>query len=440
MTFVVLAAVSALAILAAPLIAAFFASRLEGPDQAQQQEVLTFLLRLFIPQIIFYAIAAIGAGLLNAHKRFGAPMYTPVLNNLAVIAVFAAFYAAYKDADLSLQNIADRQLFWIGGGTTLGVALMAAAQLPWLRGLGRYRLTFSTRHPSLRKLARLSVFVVGYVVTNQIGYLTAQWLANRETGGVTAYAWAFMFFMLPHGLFAVSVMTALLPGMSEFAVNERWNDFRERLSVGIRATFLLILPAAVGFFILSEPIVRLFLEKGVATSESTEIVTGVLRLFVLGLVPFSTFQLMQRAFYALQDTKTPFLINCASVTLNVVVNIAMFKWLGVEGLAAGHALAYTFALTLQARALSKRVGGLDKNRLLASAGRIAVAAAGMGLVVWGVFEATSGVFDETTLLGQTLVVAVPVILGAVVYAGFLFGLRVPELAYVRGVVTRRFGG
>ena len=118
----------------------------------------------------------------------------------------------------------------------------------------------------------------------------------------------------------------------------------------------------------------------------------------------------------------------------------MFKWLGVEGLAAGHALAYTFALTLQARALSKRVGGLDKNRLLASAGRIAVAAAGMGLVVWGVFEATSGVFDETTLLGQTLVVAVPVILGAVVYAGFLFGLRVPELVYVRGVVTRRFGG
>jgi putative peptidoglycan lipid II flippase len=193
------------------------------------------------------------------------------------------------------------------------------------------------RHPSTRKLARLSVFVAGYVVANQIGYLIVQWLANGQRGGYSAYISAFTFYMLPHGLFAVSVITALLPGMSEDAVNGNWDAFRSRLSTGMRATFLLILPAAVGLFVLAEPIIRLLLEHGVMRARSVDLVAGVLRFFVLGLVPFSLFQLLLRAFYALQDTKTPFLVNCGAVALNTAVNVPMFLLFRVEGLAAGHA-------------------------------------------------------------------------------------------------------
>jgi putative peptidoglycan lipid II flippase len=435
LSLVVLVATTTLLILAAPWIAKIYAIRLEGADAARQEEVLTFLLRLFIPQIIFYALAAITAGLLNAHKRFGAPMYTPILNNLAVIAIFVAFYNAY--GAVNLETITTTQQWIIGLGTTGGIVLMALAQLPFLRGLGRYRLTFSIQHPSVRKLARLSIFVIGYVVVNQIGYFIVQWLANKDTGAYSAYLSAFTFYMLPHGLFAVSVITALLPGMSEHAVNQRWDDFRQRLSTGIRATLFLLLPAAVGYFILSEPIIRLLLERGVAGPKSTEQVSQVLQLFVIGLVPFAVFQLFLRAFYALQDTKTPFLINCGAVALNTAVNVPLFALWGVEGLAAGHALAYFFGVALQARSLSRRIGGLDTARIGPSAVRIASAAAGMGLLVWGLWRLLDAAIDSTSFVSETTLVALPVAAGVATYLALAHLLRVRELDHVRGLLRAR---
>jgi len=434
LSMVVLTAVTVLGILLAPWIAKFYALRLDGPDEVQQREALTFLLRLFFPQIIFYALTAITAGFLNAHKRFGAPMYTPILNNLAVIAVFIAFAQAY--GKVALDEVETSHLLLIGLGTTAGVALMAFAQLPFLRGLGRYSFTLSIAHPSVKKLARLSVFVIGYVVTNQIGYLVVQWLANKQTGGYSAYVTAFTFFMLPHGLFAVSVITALLPSMSEHALNERWDEYRNRLSVGIRATVLLVLPATVGYFVLGEPIVRLLLERGVMTDRSTELVAGVLRFFVLGLVPFSIFQLFLRAFYALHDTKTPFLINCAAIALNTAVNVPMFLLLGVEGLAAGHALSYVFGVTAQGVALNRRIGGIGSREIVASVTRMAGASLGMGVVVWVAWRLVARV-ASADLLGQTIEVAVPAAVGVVSYVGLAHLLRVRELEMIRGLIARR---
>jgi putative peptidoglycan lipid II flippase len=433
LSLVILVATTTLVILAAPWIAKIYAMRLEGAGAERQEEVLTFLLRLCIPQIIFYGLAAITAGLLNAHKRFAAPMYTPILNNLAVIIVFVAFYKAYGAVD----TITTKQQLIIGLGTTGGIALMALAQLPFLRGLGRYRMTFSARHPSVKKLARLSVFVAGYVIANQIGYFIIQWLANKEQGGYSAYLGAYIFYMLPHGLFAVSVITALLPGMSAHAVNQRWADFRERLSIGVRSTFFLLLPAAVGYFLLAEPIVRLLLERGVAGPRSTEQVSDVLRLFVLGLVPFAVFQLYLRAFYALQDTKTPFLINCGAVVINTAVNIPLFGLLGVEGLAAGHAIAYIFGMSVQARYLSRRIGGLDGRAVAASTARIAAASAGMGVIVWGLWRILDGIIDSAGLVSEATLVVVPVAAGVASYLAFAHMLGVQELDYVRGLLRSR---
>jgi putative peptidoglycan lipid II flippase len=435
---VLLTAVTALGIAAAPWIARLYASRLEGQAAELQHDILTFLLRLFIPQIIFYGLAAITAGLLQAHRRFGAPMYTPVLNNLTVIAAFLVFRHFYER--VTFEGVTTSQLLVIGIGTTAGVALMALAQLPFLRGLGRYRLTFALGHPSVKKLARLSVYVIGYVITNVLGYLIVQYLANAQQGGYSAYVAAFTFFMLPHGLFAVSVITALLPGMSQHAANHDLGALRERLSTGVRATFLLILPAAVGLFVLGEPIIRFLLENGVMSPTSTELVASVLRYFVIGLVPFSLYQFFRQTFNALQDTKTPFLINCASVALNTAVNIPMFAWLGVEGLAAGHAIAYTFGVAVQAWLLRRRIGGLDGTRVVRSAARIAGAAAGMGLLVWAVSAAGQGMLDPAGPLGDLALVVLTVGTGISGYLALAHLLRVEELGFVWALVRRRAAG
>jgi putative peptidoglycan lipid II flippase len=310
--------------------------------------------------------------------------------------------------------------------------------LSFLRGLGRYHLTLSIRHPSVRKLARLSIYVVGYVIANQIGYLIVLYLAKSQQGGYSAYTAAFTFFMLPHGLFAVSIMTALLPGMSEQATNERWDLFRNRLSTGIRTTALLIVPAAVGYLVLGEQIVRLLLERGVMTSQSTELVAGVLLFFTLGLLPFSLFQLFLRAFYALQDTKTPFLINCGAVLLNIAVNIVMWRLLKVKGLAAGHAIAYVFGVTLQARVLSRRIGGIDGRRIVASVTRVVIAAIGMGIAVWGASTLMEGALEPDTFISQAVVLGISVVIGVVTFLALAHMLGVEELSYARSLLGRRF--
>jgi len=425
-----LGVMTVLGIFAAPMLARFYEVDIPG-----QQRALTFLLRLFIPQIMFYALAAITAGLLNAHKRFGPPMYTPILNNLTVIAIFLYFASTYGEIDLA--SVTTGQLILIGAGTTLGVAVMALGQLPFLRGLGHYRLTFSVSHPSVRKLAGLSVFVVGYVMANQVGYLIVQRLARGEKGAYTAYVAAFTFFQLPYGLFAVSVITALLPNMSELAVHQRWDDFRARLSDGLRATLFLILPAAVGYVVLGAPIVRLLLQNGITTSQSTELVASVLRFFVLGLVPFSLFQLLLRAFYATQDTRTPFMVNCAAVAINIAANIVLFGILGVQGLAVGHAIGYSFGVVIQGLILSRRIGGLEMARFGVTGAKIATASAGMGVAVWAAYSAAESIVATDTLTGQASAVLAPVLVGVVAYGLLAYLLRIEELEAVRSLLRRR---
>lgn len=432
LALVVLSAVTIVGIVAAPWIAKLYALRLEGDQVAHQREALTFLLRLFLPQMVFYALTAITAGLLNAHKRFGAPMYTPILNNLAVIAVFVTFHQLY--GRVTLETVTSSQLLLIGLGTTAGVVLMALAQLPFLRGLGRYRPTLHFRHPSFRKLWRLSVFVIGYVIVNQLGYFVVQILANEQQGGYTAYVNAFMFFMLPHGLFAVSIVTALLPGMSALAVDRDWEAFAGRLSTGARATVFLVLPAAIGYFVLGEPIVRLLVERGVVTERSTELIAGVLRVFVVGLVPFSLFQLLLRAFYALQDTKTPFLVNCGAVALTTAANVPLFHLYGVRGLAAGHACGYVAGAVAQERILARRLG---RGAFLTGTARTVAAALAMGTVVWLALSGVRTVTTEGTFAATLSEVVVPVAAGAVAYLAFARLLRVPELEHVVALVKRR---
>ena len=430
----ILSVITVLGVLAAPWIAHFYAMRLEGSEVLLQERVITFLLRLFIPQIVLYGLYFIVAGMLNANKRFGPPMFTPILNNLVVIAVFLLFQKMY--GVVTLAEASTSQLLLIGLGTTASVAPMGLGLLPYLRRLGGYRFTLSLDHPSVKKLLRLSVFVVGLVVANQIGYLVIQWLANAQQGGYSAYISASTFFLMPIGLFVWSLTTALLPRLSEHAVNERWDEFRAQLSVGVRGTLFLMLPATAGYLLLARPMVRVLLEHGVMTSRSTELVATVLMFFVLGLLQFSLFQLFVRAFYATQDTKTPFLINCLVVAVNMAINVPMFAWAGAKGLAAGQAIAYTVGVALLARVLARRIGGLEGRRVLNSAIRIGSATAAMAAVVWLSWRATTALPLSPGLLAEALELAVPVALGVVTYLGVAHLLEVEELVYVRGLFAR----
>jgi putative peptidoglycan lipid II flippase len=434
-SLLILSAVTVIGVVAAPWIADFYADRLSGGDAEAQARVLVFLLRLFIPQVILYGLYFVLAGLLNAHKRFGAPMYTPILNNFVVIAAFLAFHAIY--GEVSLATVTSEQLWLIGLATTFSVAPMGLLLIPLVRKMGRYHLTLSLDHPAVRKLGRLAIYVVGFVAATQVGYVIIQWLANAKQGGYSAYVSASTFFLLPMGLFVWSMTTALVPTLSQHAVNERWTDFRATLTLGMRSLMFLMLPAAAGYFILARPIVRVLLEHGVVTASSTVLVAELLQVMVLGLVQAALYQMMVRSFYAMQDTKTPFWINLAMVALNVGLNFPLFRAMGVSGLALGQVIATTVAVAIQLKIMSGRIGGLEIGSLAQGFGRAAVATAGMGLVVWAMTAFIAGPDDDASTTIAALEVTAAVIVGGALYLLLARALGVKEVAYLRSIVARR---
>lgn len=376
-SILVLVAISVIAVVAAPWIIRLFTFRLSGQQQADQQALATFFLRLFAPQIAFYGMAAVAGGLLNAHDRFAVPMFAPILNNLVVIATFVAFAAVVGSTPTAADvgTTASHKLL-LALGTTAGVAAMAVAHWPSIRRLpGRLRFRPHFGHPAVRKLARLSVWTVGYVVANQLSFGLALVLANGVQGGPTAMFTAFAFFQLPYGIAAVSIMTALVPRMSAQAVEGDDAGFRASVAGGLRLMGLLLLPATAAYLVLGRPLITTLLEHGVMSAESSRLVAGVLDMFALGLVPFSFFLLLLRAFYCRQDARTPTVVNVVVNAVYAVFSLALYPVLRVQGLALAHTLCYVAGAAIAGLILARRIGGLEASRTTGALGRAAAASA-----------------------------------------------------------------
>ena len=438
LTLLLLGGVMILGILAAPWIVRLYTFRVEAGVREDAEALATLLLRFFMPQIALYGIGAAATGLLNAHRRFAAPMFAPVLNNLVVIASLLLFAFMPGPDVAGPGTITFAQKLVLGIGTTAGVAVMTAALWPSLRRIGfRFRWKLDLAHPAVRKLVRLSGWTVGYVVVNQIGLLVVIVLASGVRGGYTAYQASFILFQLPYAIFAVSIMTALLPSLSELWARGEAAGFRGVLVRGIRASAFVVVPAAAGYLVLATPIVRLLLEHGVTTSRSTELVSGVLVSFALGLFSFTAFMLLLRGFYAMQDTRTPALINVFAVGVNTAINFALFPALGVRGLALGHAIAYTLAAVTAAIVMARRLAGFEWAALGAGLGKVLVGAAATGAAAWGAARLSGDAVSTATLGGQVLQVGAGVLAGVLAFLAAAVTLRMEELTIMRRAVLGR---
>jgi putative peptidoglycan lipid II flippase len=426
------------AIAIAPWVIEIFSSRVSGPEGARQQELATFFLRWFAPQIALYGLAAMGAALLNAHGRFALPMFAPILNNVVVIGTFIAFGLVVSGTPTNETVEASTSLkLLLSLGTTGGVAAMVLVYWPALRDLpGRVRMRFDLAHPAVRRLVRLSGWILLYVATNTVGLGVSFYLANGAQGGATAYITAFAFFQLPIGIAAISILTALVPKLSAHYVDGEAESFRARLAGGMRAMVLVMLPATVAFLLLGHPLIEVLLEHGIVGGSSSELVSSVLAMFAIGLLPFAVFQLYMRAFYTRQDTRTPALVNVAENGLTIALDFALFPSMGVEGLALAHSLGYVAGCAIAGWILARQAGGLELRATLGESGRIAaaslLAALAIAAVMLGLAEAISAGIGRA--LAQLVLAGG---LGVLVFLGASQLLGVKELGTLRRLLPSR---
>jgi putative peptidoglycan lipid II flippase len=422
---VTLLVASVVGYLFAPWIVQVYTLGVSGEVAADQQQVATTLLRLFMPQMLFYGLTAMAMALLNARRRYAAAAFAPALNNLVVTAVLFAL-PVIAGGTPSLEDVRDDPVLMLtlGLGTTAGIVAMTLVLWPPVKraGIG-LRPVLDWRHPAVRQVGRMSGWTAGYVLCNQVALLVVLILANRVDGGVAAYAGAFIFFLLPHALFAVSIMTTLVPELSAASVRNDMETYRHRFSSGISLMALVVLPAATGYVVLAHPIVVALLQYGAFSAESADLTASTLSAFGAGLFGFSVYLFALRGFYALRDTRTPFVLNVGQNIVQIVLALALVGPLGVPGLALAYGGAYTVAGLASLVVLRARVGSLDGTRVANSIARIVAACVLMAAAVSAAVRLVEG--DDT--LASLLRTGLGLTVGGVVYLIAVVVLRVEEV-------------
>ena len=429
---IVLLAVTVVGVLLAPVIVRLYTLNVHARNLAEQRELATQLLRLFMPQMLFYGIVTLATAMLNARRRFLAAAFAPVLNNLVVIVVFLAL-PHIADGSLNVQHVVDdtKLILLMGVGTTAGVIVMAIALLPAMaRARVHLRFLPQWRHPAVITMVRLSGWTVGYVIANQIALFVITVLANGTSGGPFIYVSAYAFFQLPHGLFAVSLMTTFTPEMASAATRNDLASMRAQLSSGLRLIALVIVPASALYIALGRPIIVTLLQRGAFNASDAAIVADTLVAFAVGLLPFSWYLFSLRVFYARHDTYTPFWINCIENGLNIALAFPLYAWLGVPGLALSFALAYFAASVITLVVLHRRLHGIDGTRVTSTLVRTTIAGVVVGVVSWLV----AGVIGWDTTVEAVASLAAGTAVGAVVYLALLRLMHVDELDRVLALV------
>ena len=416
----VLAAATVLLAIFAPLVVDAYTSGAAAATPAAR-DVAVELLRWFAPQVFFYGVVSLVSAVLATRDRFAVVGLVPVLNNLVGIAVFAAFavvahhLAVGGTVPVSALRHDQGLVTLLGLGTTLGVVVQALALLPsLLRSGARLRLVWRPRDPAVRTIVSLSGWTFGFVVANQVAVFVLLALQYHLGGGaVSAYTYAYQFFVFPFAVVAVSVINVASPDMARAWAAGAPGTMGDRFATATRQTLALILPATVGYLVLARPAMVLLIQHGAESHRATELTAQVLALFSLGLPGFCVFLLATRAFQAMQDTRTAFVCYVLENGLNILVAVLLYHPLGVRGLALSYSIAYTVAALVAVAVLRERLGRVGGRALLVSSARSLVLSLAMAVavaVVSALLGAGTGIAGWAKLLAT-------VATGGVVYLG-----------------------
>ncbi|WP_189953135.1 murein biosynthesis integral membrane protein MurJ [Streptomyces alanosinicus] len=438
----VLAVGTVLAVWAAPEIVTLYVR--DTPKEHDAFRLTVVFARFLLPQIFFYGLFAIYGQVLNAREKFGAMMWTPVLNNVVLVAMFGIYLGMMTVPD-SVADVTGTQVRWLGVGTTLGIAVQALALVPFARAAGfRFRPRFDWRGAGLGSGIHAAKWTLLFVLTNLVGltvvtnFATAADTRLPKAGvGYTAYSTAQTIWMLPQSIVTVSLVTALLPRMSKAAAEGRIGDLRADLSRALRVSGVVIVPAAFLFTALGPDIAVLLFGHGAADPATARPLGHMLQAFGLGLIPFSAQYLLLRGFYAFEDTRTPFFMAVWTQAVNIALATACHlllptRW-AVTGMAGAYAVSYVVGLVLTARLLARRTGGwLDDGTLRRTYVRLLCAGGGGAVAGWAAARGCAGVLGHGTA-GALLTTVVGTLALALGYLLLGKALKIGELRGIPGL-------
>ncbi|MDJ0348700.1 lipid II flippase MurJ [Cryobacterium sp. PH29-G1] len=444
LALLILGTTTVIAVLLAPVITGFIGLNLP----ADQLSLAIAFAYWCLPQIFFYGLYTLLGEVLNARKSFGPFTWVPVLNNVVAIAgllIFAALFGADPDGTRTAGEVTPLMVTVLAGSATLGVVAQALVLYYFWRRIGlRYRPDFHFRGVGLGAAGKMAGWTFGMLLLTTAAGIVETQVATLATGEASVFvlATAWLIFMLPHSVITVSVATAYFTRMSEHAALQKFHLVRTDASSAIRGTTLLIVLASAVIAVCAYPFAAVF----VAPYGQIMGIGNVILAFIVGLVPFCILFVLQRTFYALGDTRTPFFFTLFQVAL-ILVGVLGCALLPAQWIAVGIALVITVSGVLQcilaALLLRRRLGGIDGRRIVRSLVKYLVAAIvpiALGvtllLILGGTVEGGFALASRLTAIVSMLIIGVVM---AAAYFGLLLVMRSGELTAFLAPLQRRFG-
>ncbi len=337
-------------------------------------------------------------------------------------------------------------------GVVLGGALQLGWQLPSLHRLGfHFRPAFDWSHPGLIRILRLMVpavlgnaaVLINVMVNTNLASGVADPVRGLD-GPVSWLSYAFRFMQLPLGLFGVAMASATLPSISRSAAAGNMDEFRRTLSKSLGIVFLLTVPSSVGLVVLGKSIIGAIYQGGKFQVYDTQQTAVALSCYAIGLAGYAALKVLNPAFYAIGDARTPMVVSLISIAINYATAITMIRvaHMGHAGLAISTSAVALFGFVVLFAILRKRIGGVYGRELAAGIGRVLLASAVMGAAVAAstrAMERWLGVSQLARL--ADLAVSIPV--GLAVFYGMCRAVGVSELDMAIRAVTvpirRRLG-
>ncbi len=453
----VFALITVLATLFAPALVRIYTS---GWDESTLALATAFAYWC-LPQLFFYGLYSILGEVLNARSSFGPYMWAPVINNLVAIIGLGIFVWIFGPNDSHHVWTAE-PIAVLAGTATLGVAAQALILFFFWKRIGlRFTFNFKLRGLGLRPALKAATWTLAMLFITQIGgliqtNLTSSTLAARATIGgdgwesgqrfasVAVAGTAWLIFMIPHSVGTVSIVTAYFTRMSEHAHAKKFELLKADVVQALRSILALSAIASVLMIVLSFPIANVFAQDG----SSAGALGYVLIAMMLGLIPFSINFALQRVFYALEDTKSPFVFTTIQIVVFVIGSYFCAATVPAIGLVAAMSLVMSASFVVQASIayilLTKRIGRIVEGHLVGYGLQVIGAAVLAGLVGAGLPIALGGMsfvaFAMQNGLNSLLVCLLVASISVLVYAGVLWLVKNAEVrsavSAVRGILRR----
>ena len=423
----VLGGITALLVLAAPAVIPVVAPGFD--DDPALRDLTVALSRVLFPIVVLLGLSGLVVGMLNSFEHFSVPALAPLAWNLVIIGALVGLTPAFPEED---------QIYAYAIGVLAGTVVQLLLPTPWLRGRGgRLTLTLDWRSPHVRRVLALML-----PVTITLGLINFSLLVNSFFGTLVseqapaAIDKAFRIYMLPQGIFSIAIATILFPTLSRFAARGALDDMRRTMANGVRQIGLLLIPSAAILAVLAEPITRLVYERGVFGAAATDLVSEAMLVWAFSL-PFQGASLLySRTYFSLQRPWTTTALAGASLLVNALVALALYRPLGISGVVLGTVVATIGLSVAQAVFLSRDLDGVEARKTASATVRMLVAAAALALVAflaWRVLDEALG----RSLAAQVVSVGSGIVAGLAVYTAIVFALRVPEARQIARLVAER---